>query len=215
MLTRWPHGRDDELSTSRHRSFFRRPDVLGCAHRKCPTCRFIAESADSSTSMTLLASTDSCRQAASAAFIRDSAPMHSSTRAASNSPPSDRLLAAPLSEWAAARRLAGVTVGHRVPDLGQPHRKVLEKHPNDIGHQFRVAGEPVLQGRRVEGDWLDDGGLEPPSVSRSTTANSMSGSIGFERYPSMPAAKHRSRSLSRACAVMATMRTCWPVARSR
>ena len=31
----------------------------------------------------------------------------------------------------------------------------------------------------------------------------------------MPAARHRSRSLFIACAVMATMRTCWPVTRSR
>ena len=31
----------------------------------------------------------------------------------------------------------------------------------------------------------------------------------------MPAARHRSRSLVIACAVIATMRMCWPVSRSR
>ena len=66
-----------------------------------------------------------------------------------------------MSACAAARSATGVPGDHRVADRGKPHRQVLEEQPNDVGHQFVVAGEPVPQRVLVE----RDRGRRPPSAA--------------------------------------------------
>ncbi len=65
------------------------------------------------------------------------------------------------------------------------------------------------------GMWVLWGATLPGCPFCSTAANSSCGSMGFEMYPSIPASRHRSRSLCMAWAVIATIRVYLPVPRSR
>ena len=113
--------------------------------------------------MTWLASTDSGRHAASAASRRDSAPRRSSTLAASTSPPADRLRGRAFERVRRGTESDGVAAGHRIPDRRQPHRQVLEEHPDHIGHQLVVAGHPAPQRRPRR---TSAAGPPPPAARR-------------------------------------------------
>ena len=77
--------------------------------------------------MTLVASTESRRQAASAGSSRPSAPSRSSVAAASKRPCAERFAAAPFSACAAVRMPFGVAAVDRGLDRGEPHGTVVEK----------------------------------------------------------------------------------------